>query len=129
VGCFQSQVLGVGPQIGYIFPIGGMQGYLNLKAYGEFRRLRSAFRLECLADARHLAAGAYAARNDATSHHQVAARRGRSRQRCRSRCPLLRVDHRRESPLRRRDLVSDRHGMSLESRYHFEQLEIAFLAL
>ena len=36
VGCFQSQVLGVGPQIGYIFPIGGMQGYLNLKAYGEF---------------------------------------------------------------------------------------------
>jgi hypothetical protein len=36
VGCFQSQVLGVGPQIGYIFPIGGMQGYVNLKAYGEF---------------------------------------------------------------------------------------------
>jgi len=36
VGCFQSQVLGVGPQIGYLFPIGGMQGYLNLKAYGEF---------------------------------------------------------------------------------------------
>ena len=36
VGCFQSQVLGVGPQIGYIFPIGVMQGYLNLKAYGEF---------------------------------------------------------------------------------------------
>jgi hypothetical protein len=36
VGCFQSQVVGVGPQIGYIFPIGGMQGYLNLKAYGEF---------------------------------------------------------------------------------------------
>jgi hypothetical protein len=36
VGCFQSQVLGIGPQIGYIFPIGGMQGYLNLKAYGEF---------------------------------------------------------------------------------------------
>ena len=36
VGCFQSQVLGVGPQIGYIFPIGGMQGYLNLKGYEEF---------------------------------------------------------------------------------------------
>jgi len=36
VGCFQSQVLGVGPQIGYIFPIGGMQGYINLKGYGEF---------------------------------------------------------------------------------------------
>ena len=36
VGCFESRVAGIGPQIGYIFPIGGMQGYLNLKAYGEF---------------------------------------------------------------------------------------------
>ena len=36
VGCFQSQVVGVGPQIGFLFPVGDMQGYLNLKAYGEF---------------------------------------------------------------------------------------------
>ncbi|WP_249144310.1 transporter [Bradyrhizobium lablabi] len=36
VGCFQSRVASVGPQIGYIFPVGDMQGYLNLKAYGEF---------------------------------------------------------------------------------------------
>jgi hypothetical protein len=37
VGCFQSRVASVGPQVGYIFPIGDkMQGYLNLKAYGEF---------------------------------------------------------------------------------------------
>jgi hypothetical protein len=36
VGCFQSRVVGVGPQLGYIFPVGDMQGYLNLKAYGEF---------------------------------------------------------------------------------------------
>jgi hypothetical protein len=36
VGCFQSQVLGIGPQVGFIFPVGGMQGYLNLKGYGEF---------------------------------------------------------------------------------------------
>jgi hypothetical protein len=37
VGCFQSRVVGVGPQVGYIFPIGDkMQGYINLKAYGEF---------------------------------------------------------------------------------------------
>ena len=36
VGCFQSQVVGVGPQIGFIFPVGGMQGYLNFKGYGEF---------------------------------------------------------------------------------------------
>jgi hypothetical protein len=36
VGYFQSRVVGIGPQIGYIFPVGNMQGYLNLKAYGEF---------------------------------------------------------------------------------------------
>jgi hypothetical protein len=36
VGCFQSRVAGIGPQIGFIFPVGGMQGYLNLKGYGEF---------------------------------------------------------------------------------------------
>jgi hypothetical protein len=33
---FESRVIGIGPQIGYIFPVGNMQGYLNLKAYGEF---------------------------------------------------------------------------------------------
>jgi hypothetical protein len=36
VGDFQSRVIGVGPQIGYIFPIGEYQGYLNLKGYKEF---------------------------------------------------------------------------------------------
>jgi hypothetical protein len=37
VGCFRSRVVGVGPQVGYIFPINDkLQGYLNLKAYGEF---------------------------------------------------------------------------------------------
>jgi hypothetical protein len=36
LGGFRSRVLGVGPQIGYLFPVGNMQGYLNLKAYGEF---------------------------------------------------------------------------------------------
>jgi len=37
VGCFQSRVVGVGPQFGYLFPVGDkLQGYLNLKAYGEF---------------------------------------------------------------------------------------------
>jgi hypothetical protein len=36
VGCFESRVAGIGPQIGYLFPIGNMQGYLNLKGYGEF---------------------------------------------------------------------------------------------
>jgi hypothetical protein len=36
LGEFKSRVLGVGPQIGFIFPVGGMQGYLNLKGYKEF---------------------------------------------------------------------------------------------
>ena len=33
---FESRVIGVGPQIGYLFPVGDMQGYLNLKGYKEF---------------------------------------------------------------------------------------------
>jgi hypothetical protein len=36
LGPFKSRVVGIGPQIGYIFPIGNMQRYLNLKGYGEF---------------------------------------------------------------------------------------------
>jgi len=36
LGDFRSRVLGVGPQIGYLFPIFDMQGYLNLKGYAEF---------------------------------------------------------------------------------------------
>jgi hypothetical protein len=34
---FESRVIGVGPQFGYIFPISkDWQGYFNVKAYGEF---------------------------------------------------------------------------------------------
>jgi hypothetical protein len=36
VGPFMSRVVGVGPQVGYIFPLGNYQGYVNLKGYGEF---------------------------------------------------------------------------------------------
>jgi hypothetical protein len=37
VGCFQSQVVGVGPQLGFIIPLSTTtQGYLNLKSYWEF---------------------------------------------------------------------------------------------
>ena len=36
VGAFKSRVFGVGPQIGYLFPVGDHQGYLNLKGYKEF---------------------------------------------------------------------------------------------
>jgi hypothetical protein len=36
VGAFESQVIGIGPQIGYAFPVGDHQGNLNLKGYKEF---------------------------------------------------------------------------------------------
>jgi hypothetical protein len=38
LGPIESRVFGVGPQLGYLFPLGGMQGYLNLKSYFEFDR-------------------------------------------------------------------------------------------
>jgi len=36
LGSFESRVIGIGPQISYLFPVAGMQGYLNLKGYAEF---------------------------------------------------------------------------------------------
>jgi hypothetical protein len=33
---FRSRVAGVGPQIGFLFPMGAAQGYINLKGYWEF---------------------------------------------------------------------------------------------
>jgi hypothetical protein len=36
LGDFKSRVSAIGPQIGYLFPVGDMQGYLNLKGYKEF---------------------------------------------------------------------------------------------
>jgi hypothetical protein len=33
---FESSVIGIGPQVGFIIPAGSLQVYLNLKAYGEF---------------------------------------------------------------------------------------------
>jgi len=36
VGDFKSRVVGIGPQLGYILPVGGYQGYLNFKVYKEF---------------------------------------------------------------------------------------------
>jgi hypothetical protein len=41
-GPFESRVIGIGPQSGYLFPVAGMQGYVNLKAYGEFDACRPA---------------------------------------------------------------------------------------
>jgi hypothetical protein len=37
LGCFESRVGGIGPQMGYIVPISKeWQGYINVKGYGEF---------------------------------------------------------------------------------------------
>jgi hypothetical protein len=36
LGCFEARVFGAGPQIGYIIPMGNLQGYVNLKGYKEF---------------------------------------------------------------------------------------------
>lgn len=36
LGGFRSRVVGVGPQVGFLFPVGDLQGYVNLKGYGEF---------------------------------------------------------------------------------------------
>jgi hypothetical protein len=36
LGGFRSSVAGIGPQVGYIFPVGDLQGFLGVKAYGEF---------------------------------------------------------------------------------------------
>jgi hypothetical protein len=35
LGDFKSRVIGIGPQVGFLFPVGDMQGYLNLKIYKE----------------------------------------------------------------------------------------------
>jgi hypothetical protein len=37
VGCFESRVAGIGPQIGYVFPLNEQfNGFFNLKGYKEF---------------------------------------------------------------------------------------------
>lgn len=36
LGDFESRVFGIGPEVGLFFPVGHMQGYLNIKGYYEF---------------------------------------------------------------------------------------------
>jgi hypothetical protein len=33
---FRSRIAGIGPQVGLLFPVGDLQGYVNVKAYKEF---------------------------------------------------------------------------------------------
>ena len=36
LGGFRSRVAGVGPQVGFLFPVGDAQGYINVKGFKEF---------------------------------------------------------------------------------------------
>jgi hypothetical protein len=36
IGCFESRTLGIGPQLGYVLPLGDMQAYVNVKGYRDF---------------------------------------------------------------------------------------------
>ena len=36
LGPVKSRVIGIGPQIGYLFPVGDMQGFLGVKGFYEF---------------------------------------------------------------------------------------------
>ncbi len=36
LGDFKSRVSGIGPQVGYFFPVAGRQWYVNLRGYYEF---------------------------------------------------------------------------------------------
>jgi hypothetical protein len=36
LGDFKSRVMGIGPQIGFFFPVAGREGYLNIRGYHEF---------------------------------------------------------------------------------------------
>jgi hypothetical protein len=36
LGPFESRVASIGPQIGFLFPVNDLQGYINVKAYKEF---------------------------------------------------------------------------------------------
>jgi hypothetical protein len=42
LGCFEARVFGVGPQIGYVIPMGDLQSYLNVKGYKEFDAMHRA---------------------------------------------------------------------------------------
>jgi hypothetical protein len=36
LGCNETRVFGIGPQLGFIIPMGSFQGYINFKGYKEF---------------------------------------------------------------------------------------------
>jgi hypothetical protein len=67
-------VAATGRQIGFIFPVGNMQGYFNLKGYWEFAARKPARRLECLGDIFALATGCAATCACQANDHEVSVR-------------------------------------------------------
>ena len=50
LGGFRSRVLGVGPQVGYVFPVANMQGFLGTQGLRRIRPGQQALGLEYVAD-------------------------------------------------------------------------------
>jgi len=72
LGGFRSRVLGVGPQIGYNFPVGGMQGFLGLRGYGDFRCIQPGAGLGHVADIRDFTGGAHGrGAAEQAGHHEI----------------------------------------------------------
>ena len=62
---------GIGPQIGYLFPVGDKQGYLNLKGYYEFDAARRPEGWKISAYIRYLAGGERSATTEQRADPQV----------------------------------------------------------
>ena len=78
VGCFQSQVVGVGPQIGFIFPVGRHAGLHQSQGLQGIRRGEPARRLEYVGHIRDLAGRADAVRTARAHRHEIARTLARS---------------------------------------------------
>lgn len=72
LGGFRSRVYGIGPQIGYIFPMGDMEGFLGLRGYADMNAVNRAPGLEHLADLRDFAGRAYCGETNQESGDEIA---------------------------------------------------------
>ena len=75
VGCFQSQVFGIGPQFGYVFPLSqDPSGLHQSQGLRRIWRLGSALRLEHMADICHLTRSGASTRHEPDGY-EIAAER------------------------------------------------------
>jgi hypothetical protein len=68
---FTKQRFSVGPQVGYLFPVGDMQGHINLKGYGEFDNANRPDGCNVLAHLRAVAESARGGRRSTTDSYEV----------------------------------------------------------